>query len=104
MPLFFVFVVLLMPTIGSAQNSKAPSGGPEKIKQNLLQIERDIGRANFRCDYKYFDLIEAEEFVFTDSNGGVTNKKEDMAGEKDCRKNDFTHDLDDWTNDHLHPR
>jgi hypothetical protein len=78
-----------------AQQPVAPSGSPEQIQRDLVQIEREIGRANLECDYKYFDKVEAEEVLFTDSAGGLTTKKEDMAGEKDCHKSHSTYDLDE---------
>src|SRR5262249_40635933 len=42
-----------------------------------------------------FDRVEAEEFIFTDSAGGVTDKKQDLAGEKDCHKSDGTYEVDE---------
>jgi ketosteroid isomerase-like protein len=80
-----------------AHPRNTPPGTPEEIKNNLLQIEREIGRANLDCDYKYFDRVEADDFIFTDAAGGVTDKKQDMAGEKDCHKTDGTYDVDDAT-------
>lgn len=44
-----------------------------------MQIERDIGDANVRRDKSYFERIEADEFIFTDSGGGLTNKTEDVG-------------------------
>lgn len=44
-----------------------------------MQIERDIGQANIRRDKAYFQRIEADEFVFTDSSGGTTTKAQDVA-------------------------
>ena len=44
-----------------------------------MQIERDIGHANVRRDKAFFELLEAEEFIFTDSIGGLTNKAEDVG-------------------------
>jgi len=85
-----------------AQGSKTPSGTPGEIKDELLRIEREIGRANLQCDYHYFEKIEAEEFIFTDSAGHVSNRREDLAGEKDCRKSNGTYDVDD-TDVRLYP-
>ena len=87
--------VLMVPAVALAQRAGSVPGTPEEIRQALIRIEREIGRANFDCDYKYFARIEAEEFVFTDANGGFTTRKEDLAGEKDCRKSEGTYDLDD---------
>ncbi|MBZ5507235.1 MAG: nuclear transport factor 2 family protein [Acidobacteriia bacterium] len=78
-----------------AQRHPAPPGAPGVIKNNLIQIEREIGRANLDCDYRYFDRVEAEDFIFTDAAGGVSDKKQDMAGEKDCHKSDGTYDVDE---------
>jgi ketosteroid isomerase-like protein len=78
-----------------AQGHNTPPGTPGEIKNDLIQIEREIGRANLDCDYKYFDRVEAEDFIFTDAAGGVTSKKQDMAGEKDCRKSDGTYEVDE---------
>lgn len=63
--------------------------------RELLQIEEAIAKANRDCDYRYFDRIEADEFIFTDNAGGVTTKKEDLAGEKDCRKSTNAQALDE---------
>ena len=95
MKAFVLATALLLAVSAAGQKTGAPSGTPEEIKESLLQIEREIGRANLNCDYKYFSEIEAEEFIFTDPNGGVTTKKEDLAGEKNCHKFDGTYDLND---------
>lgn len=78
----------------SAQNA-TPSGSPDQIKNDLLQIEREIGRANFECDYKYFDRIEGDEFIFTSPSGEVITKKQDLAGEKDCHKFNGSYNLEE---------
>jgi len=86
----------------SAQQQSTPPGTPVQIKDDLARIEHEIGRANLQCDYRYFERIEAEEFIFTDASGNVSNKREDMAGEKDRRKSDATYDVDD-TDVQLYP-
>ena len=78
----------------SAQNA-TPSGSPDQIKNALLEIEREIGRANFECDYKYFDRIEGDEFIFTSPSGELITKKQDLAGEKDCHKFNGSYDLEE---------
>lgn len=87
-------VTLLGVTLTSAHES-TPAGSPDQIKAELIRMEREIGQANLNCDYKYFARVEAEEFIFTDANGGITNKKQDLAGEKDCRKSIGAYDLDE---------
>ena len=69
---------LLIATPGSAADN--PAG--EKTKAELVQLERDIGAANVRRDAAFFERVEADEFVFTDSGGGLTTKAEDVAGVK----------------------
>ena len=71
-----------------AQQQSRPPGSPGQIKDKLIRIEHEIGRANLQCDYRYFERIEAEEFIFTDASGNVSSKRQDLAGEKDCRKSD----------------
>ena len=88
-------VLLIFPGYLFAQGRNTPPGTPGEMKNNLLQIEREIGRANLDCDYKYFDQVEGEDFIFTDAAGTISNKKQDMAGEKDCRKSDGKYDVDD---------
>jgi hypothetical protein len=85
-----------------AQQQGTPPGTPGQIKDKLIRIEHEIGRAILQCDYQYFERIEAEEFIFTDASGNVSNKRQDLAGEKDCHKSDATYDVDD-TDVRLYP-
>jgi Domain of unknown function (DUF4440) len=87
-------VLLIFAGSAFAQSRSTPPGTPGEIKSDLIQIEREIGRANLDCDYRYFDRIEADDFIFTDAAGGVTDKKQDMAGEKDCHKSDGAYEVD----------
>ncbi len=86
----------------SAQKQSTPPGTPGEIKDELIRIEHEIGRANLQCDFHYFERIEAEEFIFTDASGNVSNKRQDLAGEKDCRKSDAQYDIDE-TDVRLYP-
>jgi hypothetical protein len=96
--------IALLMLAGSlfAQKQSTPPGTPGQIKDELIRIEHEIGRANLECDFRYFERIEAEEFIFTDASGNVSNKRQDMAGEKDCRKSDAQYDVDD-TDVRLYP-
>jgi ketosteroid isomerase-like protein len=76
--------------VGAGQGPTSPH-----VKQNLVSIEHEIGRANLNCDYKYFGEVESSDFVFTDANGKVSNKAEDMATAKDCRKSDADYEISD---------
>jgi hypothetical protein len=88
-------VCVLACAVVEVRAQSAPPGSHNKIKQDLIQIERDIGRANLDCDYKYFDRIEGDDVIFTDAIGGVSDKKQDMAGEKDCHKSEGSYDVDE---------
>jgi ketosteroid isomerase-like protein len=96
--------IALLMLAGSlfAQKQSTPPGTPGQIKDELIRIEHEIGRANLECDVRYFERIEAEEFIFTDASGNVSNKRQDLAGEKDCGKTDAQYDIDD-TDVRLYP-
>src|SRR4029078_11203253 len=74
--LAFVLIPLLSFS-ASAQNSRA--GELSRDQAALMQLERDIGQANIKRDKAFFERVEADEFVFTDSGGGITTKAEDVA-------------------------
>ena len=97
-------VLALLMLVGSVftQKQSTPPGTPGEIKDELIRIEHEIGRANLECDFRYFERIEAEEFIFTDASGNVSNKGQDLAGEKDCRKSEATYDIDE-TDVRLYP-
>ena len=63
----------------------APATDTARVTRDVTAIENRIGDANFACDYKFFAAIEAPEFLFTDSRGGITTRAEDLAGESSCR-------------------
>lgn len=73
----FLTIVFCFPV--SAQTIDKTDKKQSKIEAELMQIERDIGAANVRRDKAYFERIEADEFIFTDSGGGLTTKAEDVA-------------------------
>jgi hypothetical protein len=97
-----VVALLMLSGSLSAQKQSTPTGTPGQIKEELIRIEHEIGRANLECDFRYFERIEAEEFIFTDASGNVSNKRQDLAGEKDCRKSEATYDIDE-TDVRLYP-
>ena len=82
-------------TASQTRNSFNPK--PKKAETELMDLERDIGAANVRRDKAFFEWIEADEFIFTDSAGGVTTKAEDVAS-LDKPAGDFklvSYDVDD---------
>ena len=78
-----VIVLFVTSSLTFSQTNPTKATKEEKTKQELTQMERDIGRANIDRDSNYFDRIEAEEFIFTGENGSITTKKEDLAGLKE---------------------
>lgn len=72
--LLAVFIVA-----ASAQTKAKRADKKNKVEEELMQLERDIGEANIKRDKAFFERIEAEEFIFTDSSGGLTNKAQDVA-------------------------
>jgi hypothetical protein len=74
---FILTLILVASAVALAQSGKTRAD--EKTERELIQLERDIGQANIRRDKAFFERIEAEEFLFTDSGGGVTTKQEDIA-------------------------
>jgi ketosteroid isomerase-like protein len=77
-----LLVLVALATFGLGQTADKKPGKDEQTRQTLMQVERDIGKANISRDYAFFDRVEADEFVFTDSSGGVTTKKEDLESVK----------------------
>jgi len=85
-----VAVLLACPLAVGAQTIPVATRG----EAELVDIERRIGQANLNCDYKYFAEIEGDDFFFTDASGGTSDKKADLATEKDCRKSNGTYEVD----------
>ena len=76
---FALFLILSFVAFAGAQTKKTVSSKTNKIEVELMQLERDIGDANVRRDKAFFERIEGDEFIFTDSAGGLTSKAEDIA-------------------------
>ena len=76
------FVITVASFAAGQKTSKKESGKDERAREELMQLERDIGRANVNRDYAFFERVEADEFIFTDSGGGITTKTEDLASVK----------------------
>ncbi|HLA96266.1 MAG TPA: nuclear transport factor 2 family protein [Pyrinomonadaceae bacterium] len=76
MKLIPIFVFCLMFATSDFGQTTGKIG---KAEAELMQLERDIGQANIRRDKAFFQRIEADEFIFTDSGGGITTKAEDVA-------------------------
>ncbi len=75
-------LTLALVLVAGGQTANPKLGKDELIKNDLMQLERDIGKANIANDYAFFDRVEADEFIFTDAGGGLTTKKQDLEGLK----------------------
>ena len=94
-PVALLFAVLLLaPATATAQTAAVPSGSTAQQREALIKIEREIAQANFDCDYRYFERVEASEFIFTDAQGKVSDRKEDLAGEPGCKKSNASATID----------
>ena len=81
--LLILFALASLPaSLSHAQTGGKKLGREERARRELMQLERDIGRANVERDAAFFERVEADEFIFTDSSGGITLKKEDVASVK----------------------
>lgn len=77
-----VIALLTLAPLSIASSQTAKLSKTDRVKNDLMQLERDIGKANIDSDYAFFNRVEAEEFIFTDAGGGVTTKKQDLEGLK----------------------
>ncbi|MFN2481506.1 MAG: nuclear transport factor 2 family protein [Pyrinomonadaceae bacterium] len=81
--LLILFALASLPSsLAHAQTGGKKLSKEERTRQELMQLERDIGKANVERDAAFFERVEADEFIFTDSAGGITLKKEDVASVK----------------------
>ena len=76
-----IIVLLFTALIFATQvwGQATPKAKLGRVEAELMQLERDIGEANIKRDKAFFERVEADEFIFTDSAGGITNKAEDVA-------------------------
>ena len=79
--ILFALAPIAAPLAHGQGGGRKP-GKDERARQELMQLERDIGRANVERDAAFFERVEADEFIFTDSAGGITLKREDVASVK----------------------
>lgn len=74
-----VLVLILMTVVSAWAQKPNIADKPGKVEAILMQLERDIGQANIKRDKAFFERVEGDEFIFTDSAGGLTTKAEDVA-------------------------
>jgi hypothetical protein len=83
----------LAPGLSADSNQKksdSKRGTEAQTKLDLMQLERDIGKANVDRDYAFFDRVEADEFIFTGADGSLLSKQEDLKSLKEPANPDFT--------------
>ena len=77
---FAIHQVVVIALAGLAPiGAQARPATPDSVIRVLKQVERDLGDANVRRDKGFFERIEADEFLFTGSDGSVTTRQEDLA-------------------------
>lgn len=79
--LYFVrdFKTFYKIDLKTAIDSIETASSQSSVEAELMQLERDIGQANINRDKTFFERIEADEFIYTDSGGGITTKAQDVA-------------------------
>ena len=60
----------------------APTPALTEDEQTLLKLEQDWGDATMKGDVAFVDRAEAEEYVYTDPNGQLSNKKDSLEAAK----------------------
>lgn len=85
----FLGSLILAACVSAQVSAEARQKGNSKVsdanqtRQVLMQLERDIGKANIDRDFAFFDRVEADEFIFTGADGSLLNKQEDLKGLKE---------------------
>ena len=72
------------PTAAPASESPKAVATPAltEDEQTLLKLEQDWGEATMKGDVAFVDRSEAEEYVYTDPNGQLSNKKDSLDAAK----------------------
>jgi ketosteroid isomerase-like protein len=87
-----VIVVLLVASAINAKvlgQSDAGASGDKNVKEHLVQLKRDWGRAYVRRDAYLLEQILADEYTVTDANGQTKSRAEIMA---DFKTGDTTYE------------
>lgn len=79
MKYFSIILTLIIALAAASYGQQSKSDTRKDEAADLLRIENEIGQANIHRDKAFFEKIESDDFIFTDSSGGVTTKNEDLA-------------------------
>jgi ABC-type phosphonate transport system ATPase subunit len=71
--------VIALVALGTCLVAKAQSRDTAK---ELIAAERSFSDALLRADWKMVEQIEADELVFTNADGSVTHRSDDVGGIK----------------------
>lgn len=80
--MILALLILALGSLAFSQTGNQKVNDEDRTRNELMQLERDIGKANIENDYAFFDRVEGEEFIFTDAGGGLTTRKQDLEGLK----------------------
>ena len=84
MPRISLFVTLMLCLCVSAIAQKRQKvADPDKVAQELVQLERDWSAAYLKHDTATIDRILAEDYVGTDGRGFMTNKAQELDEAKE---------------------
>ncbi len=85
-----IFIIMMIAiamssiTLGQATNKKITRSSTanqqsKSVEQELMQMERDWAKATVNRDASALDRIEADDYIFTDADGSLVTKKQDIA-------------------------
>ncbi len=74
----FVLLVIgfLYVSHGAAQTKTDSVQKQEKLKQELMQLQRTINEAETKRDFAALDRLLTEDYIFTESNGRISDRKQ----------------------------
>ena len=77
--LLLVVTMCMVSLLASAQAPAARSAQANPEEATLMQIERDLGNALVKADIAALDRILAADYVWTDPNGQMHTKAQNLA-------------------------
>ncbi len=82
--LILVLSLVFVPTLALAQKqptqAKQAPAGASAVEQQILQLEQGWSAAGQKHDKAFLQKLYAEEYLYTNSDGALANKAEDIAG------------------------